>query len=174
MLTVLVGGARSGKSALATELAARSGRPVVFVATATAADAEMADRIRRHRAERPAGWTTVEAPVDVGGALDAADDAACVVVDCLSLWTMNVFAEPEGAVLARVAEQVARARARSGPTIVVANEVGSGIVPSDAASRRYRDLLGRVNAAWSRAADRAYLVVAGRTLALQDPTELAP
>ena len=174
MLTVLIGGARSGKSALAVDLAARSGRSVVFVATATRSDDEMADRIDRHRAERPADWRTIEAPVDLVRALDVADDAACVVVDCLSLWTMNVFAEDDVTVLGRVADQVARARARSGPTVVVGNEVGTGIVPGDPSSRRYRDLLGRVNAAWSRAADRAFLVVAGRVLALDDPTDLAP
>lgn len=174
MITVLIGGARSGKSALAVDLAARSGRPVVFVATATRSDDEMAERIDRHRAERPADWRTIEAPVDLVRALDVADDAACVVVDCLSLWTMNVFDDDDATVLARVADQVARARARSGPTIVVGNEVGTGIVPGDPASRRYRDLLGRVNAAWSRVADRAFLVVAGRVLALDDPTDLAP
>ena len=175
MLTVLIGGARSGKSALAVDLATRSGRSVVFVATATRSDDEMADRITRHRAERPADWRTIEAPVDLVRALDEADDDACMVVDCLSLWTMNVFAADDDAtVLGRVADQVARTRARSGPTIVVGNEVGTGIVPGDPASRRYRDLLGRVNAAWSRAADRAFLVVAGRVLALDDPAGLTP
>lgn len=174
MLTVLLGGARSGKSALAVDLAARSGRPVAFVATATRSDAEMAGRIDRHRDERPSDWRTIEAPVDLVAALDEAGDDACVVVDCLSLWTMNVFSIDDATVLERVADQVARARARSGPTIVVGNEVGSGIVPGDPASRRYRDLLGRINAAWSRAADRAFLVVAGRVLALDDPADLAP
>lgn len=174
MLTVLVGGARSGKSALAVDLAARSGRPVVFVATATVGDEEMADRIARHRAERPADWTTVEEPLDLVAAFGRAGDDACVVVDCLSLWTMNAVDRSDGEVLALVGEQVARAHRRVGPTIVVGNEVGSGIVPGDPATRRYRDLLGRVNAAWARAADRAFLVVAGRVVPLADASTVEP
>lgn len=174
MLTVLVGGARSGKSALAVDLADRSGRPVVFVATATPGDEEMADRIARHRAERPEDWTTVEEPLDLVAAFDRAGDDACVVVDCLSLWTMNAVDRSDDEVLALVAEQVARAHRRVGPTIVVGNEVGSGIVPGDPATRRYRDLLGRVNAAWARAADRAFLVVAGRVVPLADASTVEP
>ncbi len=174
MLTVLVGGARSGKSALAVDLAGRSGRPVVFVATATPGDEEMADRIARHRAERPADWTTVEEPLDLVAAFDRAGDDACVVVDCLSLWTMNAVDRSDDEVLALVSEQVARAHRRVGPTIVVGNEVGSGIVPGDPATRRYRDLLGRVNAAWARAADRAFLVVAGRVVPLADASTVEP
>lgn len=174
MLTVLVGGARSGKSGLAVDLAGRSGCPVVFVATATPGDEEMADRIARHRAERPEDWTTVEEPLDLVTAFDRADDDACVVVDCLSLWTMNAIDRSDDEVLALVGEQVARARRRTGPTIVVGNEVGSGIVPGDPATRRYRDLLGRVNAAWARAADRAFLVVAGRVVPLADASTVEP
>lgn len=174
MLTVLVGGARSGKSALAVDLADRSGRPVVFVATATPGDEEMADRIARHRAERPADWTTVEEPLDLVAAFDRAGDDACVVVDCLSLWTMNAIDRSDDEVLALVGEQVARAHRRVGPTIVVGNEVGSGIVPGDPATRRYRDLLGRVNAAWARAADQAVLVVAGRVVPLADASTVEP
>lgn len=167
MLTVLVGGARSGKSALAVDLAARSGRPVAFIATATADDDEMVARIARHRADRPA-WTTIEEPVDLAAAMSAAGAEWCVVVDCLSLWTMNVFERTDDEVLALVTEHVAKARARPGPTIVVGNEVGSGIVPGDPMSRRFRDLLGQVNAVWSRAADQALLAVAGRVLRLDD------
>lgn len=174
MLTVLVGGARSGKSALAVDLADRSGRPVVFVATATPGDEEMADRIARHRAERPEDWTTVEEPLDLVAAFDRTGDDACVVVDCLSLWTMNAIDRSDDEVLALVGEQVARAHRRVGPTIVVGNEVGSGIVPGDPATRRYRDLLGRVNAAWARAADRAFLVVAGRVVPLAEASTVEP
>lgn len=173
MLTVLIGGARSGKSSLAVDLATRSGRDVVFVATATSSDDEMADRIARHRAARPAHWRTVEAPTELVPCLEAAGDA-CVVIDCLSLWTLNVFADDDAMVLDRVADQVVHARARAAPTIVVGNEVGTGLVPGDPDSRRYRDLLGRVNAAWARAADQAFLVVAGRVVSLGDPAELAP
>ena len=155
MLTLLIGGARSGKSSLALELAAGE---VVFVATAEAGDAEMAARIDAHRAERPESWATVEAPRDLAGALRAAPADACVVVDCLTLWVANTMDEDA----AREAASVAASR--RGDTIVVTNEVGMGIVPANELAREYRDLLGRVNALWADAADRVLLVVAGRTL----------
>jgi adenosylcobinamide kinase/adenosylcobinamide-phosphate guanylyltransferase len=90
-LTLLVGGARSGKSTLALGRARRSGAPVVFVATAEARDAEMAERIARHRAERDAGWATIEAPVDLAGALSGVSAETCVIVDCRTLWVAHLF-----------------------------------------------------------------------------------
>ena len=160
-LTVLIGGARSGKSALAVRLAAETGRPVTFVATGEARDAEMAERVAAHRAERPAEWSTVEEPVDLRGALERAPANDTVVVDCLSLWVANLLErglEP--------GEAAAAAAARSAPTIAVTNEVGLGIVPMTELGRAYRDLLGRENAAWVAASDRALFVVAGRALEL--------
>jgi adenosyl cobinamide kinase/adenosyl cobinamide phosphate guanylyltransferase len=164
-LVVLLGGARSGKSQLAQRLA---GESATLIATAAALDEEMAERIRRHRAERPAGWTTVEETLDVGGALAAVGPDRPVVVDCLSLWAANLLeAGWEDAAVEREAETVAAAAAaRPGTTIAVSNEVGLGVVPVSALGRRYRDVLGRVNASWAEAADRALLVVAGRTLEL--------
>ena len=164
-LVVLLGGARSGKSQLAQRLA---GESATLIATAAALDEEMAERIRRHRAERPAGWTTVEETLDVGGALAAVGPDRPVVVDCLSLWAANLLeAGWEDAAIEREAETVAAAAAaRPGTTIAVSNEVGLGVVPVSALGRRYRDVLGRVNASWADAADRALLVVAGRTLEL--------
>ena len=163
-LVFLLGGARSGKSALALGLAAESGAPVVFVATGEAGDEEMAERIERHRRERPQHWTTVEEPVELGRALTAAPAGAAVVVDCLSLWVANLLE------LADVEEEAARvaaaAAARPGLTVAVTNEVGLGIVPDNELARRYRDVLGRVNAIWADAADEAYFVVAGRALRL--------
>lgn len=156
-LVVYVGGARSGKSRLAVERARAEGAPVVFVATGEARDAEMADRIARHRAERPAEWQTVEEPLDLERALRDAPPGATVIVDCLSLWVAN-GGRGDGAVEA--------AAARDGLTIAVTNEVGLGIVPDNALARAYRDDLGRVNAAWAAAADEALFVVAGRTLRL--------
>jgi adenosyl cobinamide kinase/adenosyl cobinamide phosphate guanylyltransferase len=165
-LVVLLGGARSGKSLLAQRLA---GDPATLIATATALDEEMAERIRRHRAERPAGWTTVEEPLDVGGALAGVEPDRALVVDCLSLWTANLMeAGWEDAAVEREAETVAAAAAsRPGTTIAVSNEVGMGVVPVSELGRRYRDVLGRVNASWAGAADRALLVVAGRALELE-------
>lgn len=163
-LTFLVGGARAGKSALAVRRARGFGGPVVFVATAEPRDAEMAERIARHREERDPGWETVEAPIDLGGALTAAPAAACVVVDCLTLWVANLLERDEAEVVALAAGAARLAAERPGPTIAVSNEVGMGVVPASALGRRYRDLLGRVNAVWADAASEAALVVAGRPL----------
>jgi adenosyl cobinamide kinase/adenosyl cobinamide phosphate guanylyltransferase len=173
-LVVLLGGARSGKSSLAVELARRPGGPVVVVATAEARDEEMAERIRAHRAERPPEWETVEEPLDVDAALRRIDDGATVVVDCLSLWVANALErdETDRDVEQRARATAAFAQARSGLTIAVSNEVGLGIVPGSALGRRYRDVLGRVNTAWAAAADDAALVVAGRLLRLEPPNVL--
>lgn len=167
-LIVLLGGARSGKSQLALDLAARGDGPVTFIATAEARDDEMAERIARHRAERPAGWTTIEEPVALEAAVAGAPADACVIVDCLSLWLSNLFEQgfdPEQCERA-VAAAAATAAARTATTIVVSNEVGLGIVPTTPLGRDYRDLLGRVNQSWVAAADAAALVVAGRALRL--------
>jgi adenosyl cobinamide kinase/adenosyl cobinamide phosphate guanylyltransferase len=169
-LTLLIGGARSGKSALALRRARSHGGPVVFVATAEPRDTEMAGRIARHRDERPASWTTVEAPLDLVGALEGAPAHACVIVDCLSLWVANLMEQGKGdeAVLHDAREAGRLAAARPAPTIAVTNEVGLGVVPASALGRRYRDLLGQVNAAWADLAPQAALVVAGRPLLLMD------
>ncbi len=173
MLIVLLGGARSGKSDLAVRLAERQTTPVVFIATAEAGDGEMAARIARHRSERPAGWETIEAPVELAEAIAAAPAECAVIVDCLTLWTTNVLAAHEPTEIERLAEAgAAVARRRSGLTIVVSNEVGLGIVPDNVLARSYRDVLGRVNAIWADAADRALLLVAGRALPLADPWDL--
>lgn len=173
-LVLLLGGARSGKSALAVELARRSDRDVVFVATAEAGDDEMRVRIARHRAERPEHWKTVETPTDVGGALEAAAVDDCLVIDCLSLWVANLLESGASAaeIEACAAANATAAAARAGPTIAVTNEVGLGIVPPTPLGRCYRDLMGRVNTVWARAADDALFVVAGRVLPLAEPLGL--
>lgn len=170
--TFLTGGARSGKSALAVRRAARSGLPVIFVATGQARDVEMSDRIARHQAERPAGWATVEAPLELTRDVAALPGQHCVIIDCLSLWVSNLMeaGEDEPDILARAQDLAAWATAYPGQVLVVTNEVGLGIVPMHPLSRDYRDRLGRVNATLARSADLAQLVVAGRTLTL-DPWE---
>jgi len=170
-LTLLLGGARSGKSTLAVRRAKAAGAPVVFVATAEARDDEMAARIARHRAERPAHWQTVEAPLDLADALRRAFPDDVVVVDCLSLWVSNLLETglTDDDLQRRTEEVAALAAARTGATIAVSNEVGMGIVPMHELGRRYRDVLGRVNATWAEVADEAVLVVAGRALALEAP-----
>jgi adenosyl cobinamide kinase/adenosyl cobinamide phosphate guanylyltransferase len=167
-LTLLLGGARSGKSRLAVRLAQEPGAPVVYVATGERRDEEMRERIEQHRAERPAGWTTVEEPLELVRAIRDAPDDTTVVVDCLSLWVANALERgPADEVEALGAAAAEAAAARRGLTIAVSNEVGLGIVPMHPLGRAYRDLLGRVNADWCEAADDAYFVVAGRTLALE-------
>jgi adenosyl cobinamide kinase/adenosyl cobinamide phosphate guanylyltransferase len=170
----LVGGARSGKSDLAVELAAASGAPVTFVATATASDDDLVDRIRRHREERPAGWATVEAPLEVGAAVSSVADDATVVIDCLTLWLSNAMAagRQEPAIVAEAAELARQLAARSGWSIVVSNEVGLGVHPPTELGRRYRDALGRVNRQVAAMAGRSLLLVAGRGLELRDPLRL--
>jgi adenosylcobinamide kinase / adenosylcobinamide-phosphate guanylyltransferase len=171
MLTVLLGGARSGKSSLAIDLARQTGRPVTYIATGEPLDAEFAARIDRHRAERPATWQTIEEPTELEAALAQPVDRAAVIIDCLTLWVANLCGRDltEEAILGRASGVATLASHRTSPVIVVTNEVGSGIVPADALSRSYRDVLGRVNACFAAHADAAFLVVAGRVLPLVEP-----
>ena len=172
MLHLLLGGARSGKSALAIRWGRAYAGPVTFVATAESGDDEMARRIARHRAERPSGWTTVEEPRAVAAAVRAADPRALVIVDCLTLWLSNVIEQHPDDILAAARGIIAAAQDRDAVTVVVSNEVGWGIVPADPATRRYRDLLGEINATFAAHADRALLLVAGRALALGTAPDL--
>ena len=130
----------------------------------------MEERIRRHRAERPSGWTTVEETIELGAALAKVGLQSSVVVDCLSLWVANLLEAgwADGAVEATAGSVAGAAAGRAGLTVAVSNEVGMGIVPVTALGRRYRDVLGRVNASWVEAADRALLVVAGKAIPLVD------
>jgi adenosylcobinamide kinase / adenosylcobinamide-phosphate guanylyltransferase len=169
-LTLLLGGARSGKSRLAVQAAEEWGGPVLFVATGNAGDAEMAARIERHRAERPAEWETLEEPTALVDALRGADPGSCVVVDCLSLWIANLLEAgwDDESVEAEATSAAALAAEREAPTVVVSNEVGLGIVPTTPLGRRYRDLLGRVNGVFAAAADDPIFIVAGRKLRLEE------
>jgi adenosylcobinamide kinase / adenosylcobinamide-phosphate guanylyltransferase len=171
-MTLLTGGASSGKSRAAVGLAVASGRPVTLVATAEARDEEMAARIARHRAERPLTWRVREEPIDVVGAVARAGDDV-VIVDCLTLWVSNLLgAERADEEIDALAREAATACAeRRAPTIVVTNEVGSGIVPMHPVGRRYRDVLGGVNATFAGAAAQVALMVAGRAVVLQDASD---
>jgi adenosylcobinamide kinase / adenosylcobinamide-phosphate guanylyltransferase len=167
-LVVLIGGARSGKSALALERAA-SAADIVFLATGEARDEEMGARIERHRRERPDHWETVEEPVALRESIESADPGACLVVECLTLWVANVVeaGRTDDEIEAETTAAARAAAARPGATLVVTNEVGLGVVPDTPLGRRYRDVLGRVNAVFVSAADEAVLVVAGRAISLQ-------
>ena len=175
MLTVILGGARSGKSALAEDLGRRSGGAVTYVATCPrlAGDDELARRIERHRADRPSGWSTIEEELDLADAIERAADTF-LVVDCLTLWVGNLqfHGHDEHAVLTASRRALDAIGGRTADTVVVSNEVGLGIVPADAMTREYRDLLGRVNSAWVAAADRALFLVGGRAIPLHDPHDL--
>jgi adenosyl cobinamide kinase/adenosyl cobinamide phosphate guanylyltransferase len=167
-LTLLIGGARSGKSSLAVQRAA-SAEPVVFIATGEAGDEEMAARIETHRAERPPEWTTVEEPVEIRAALEASSSESFVILDCLSLWVSNLIGRDwdDEAIETEAARVAKTAASRRAPTVVVTNEVGLGVVPATPLGRRYRDVLGRVNADFAETADEAFFVVVGRALRLE-------
>jgi adenosylcobinamide kinase / adenosylcobinamide-phosphate guanylyltransferase len=161
-LTLVLGGARSGKSRHAEALVTAAGPPWVYVATAQAGDAEMAARIAHHRARRGAGWHTIEAPHDLAAAIAAAPTGR-LLVDCLTLWLTNrMLAEAD--IEAETGELEAALSSRKVPVMVVSNEVGSGIVPDNALARRFVDLQGRLNQRIAARADRVVLVVAGLPL----------
>jgi adenosylcobinamide kinase / adenosylcobinamide-phosphate guanylyltransferase len=182
-LILVLGGVRSGKSSYAERLASHyaAAEPVLYLATAEAIDGEMADRIAAHRADRPSHWLTIEAPLDVAGAIDPVPATPVVLLDCLTVLTSNwlLAAHPELLVAepgrspelpvssidpeAEVQGQLDRllAEFRDRCLIVVSNEVGMGIVPPYPLGRQYRDMLGRLNQGLARRADFVYLMVAG-------------
>jgi adenosylcobinamide kinase / adenosylcobinamide-phosphate guanylyltransferase len=184
-LILILGGARSGKSAFAERLAASSGQPVAFIATATASDDEMRARIARHRASRPRDWHTLEEPLDLASAVHHASELADVLLlDCVTLWLGNVLLQesghPEkdnqgeeefdtasklfdGRALKEIEALLAVVKSLSPrkTLIAVTNEVGLGIVPAYPLGILYRDTLGYVNQRLAQAADRVYLMVAG-------------
>jgi adenosylcobinamide kinase/adenosylcobinamide-phosphate guanylyltransferase len=171
-LILVLGGARSGKSAFAQRLAReRGGDRVLFVATAEAGDEEMAARIAAHRRDRPAGWRTLEAPLHAGEAIAArVADADVVVLDCLTLLVSNVLltlgeapdeADADRAVMAEVESLLTAIGGTAATFIVVSNEVGLGLVPDNPLGRLYRDLLGRANQALAAQAAHVYFLVAG-------------
>ena len=164
---LVLGGARSGKSAYALKLAEAYSPERLYLATAAPGDEEMAARIARHRAERGRGWTTVEEPLEVAGALGAeARPGRVIVVDCLTLWLSNLvlMGRDPGPAVAALADAI---RALSGPAILISNEVGMGIVPEHRLGREFRDWQGRANQEIARACGAAILVVAGLPLRLK-------
>lgn len=167
---LILGGARSGKSRFAETLAAESGLAVTYIATAEAGDQEMAERIERHRGERPTGWTTVEEPTALGRALRAhADSNVCVVVDCLTLWLSNLMAHGDAAMGRELDELSRTLPLLRGTILLVSNEVGLGIVPDNPLARRFRDEAGRLNQALAGQCERVTFVAAGLPMPLKGP-----
>ena len=165
-LTLVLGGARSGKSCYAETIVAAHPPPWIYVATAEPLDDEMKGRIAAHRARRGAAWRVVEAPRDIASAIACAPAGAAVLVDCLTLWLSNlVLADADiDAESDRLDDALAQA---SGPVVLVSNEVGSGIVPNNALARRFRDAQGRLNQRIAVRADRVVLMVAGLPLVVK-------
>lgn len=166
-IVLVLGGARSGKSRLAETLVMTSGLEPVYIATAEAGDAEMAERIAHHRARRSRAWRTVEIPDGLEAALAVeAGVGRAVLVDCLTLWLSNIM--HEGADLEHRGEALCEAVGRTrGLVVMVSNEVGLGLVPQTPLGRRFRDAQGRLNQAVARVADRVIFVAAGLPLYLK-------
>ncbi|TAJ19636.1 MAG: bifunctional adenosylcobinamide kinase/adenosylcobinamide-phosphate guanylyltransferase [Dehalococcoidia bacterium] len=175
----VTGGARSGKSSYAERLAASLGTLVTYIATLEPLDGEMRARIARHQVQRPAAWRTIEAPRTPLAAARSAEAGDTILLDCLSLWVSNRLldlrdeapspADVDALEISLVSENRALLEClalREGTSVIVSNEVGSGLVPEYALGRAYRDLLGRINQQVSETAERAWLLVAGRALEL--------
>ena len=174
-MTLLLGGARAGKSRYALELASRLGRRVLYVATADGLDAEMNARIEAHRASRPSGWRTLEAREEIGPTIEAAiGDADMVIVDCMTLLVSNLaggddpdVAAWEKRVVSELESLTLFARKAAARFIIVSNEVGLGIVPVNPLARAYRDVLGLANQMLARNAADVYFLVAGLPICLK-------
>jgi adenosylcobinamide kinase / adenosylcobinamide-phosphate guanylyltransferase len=178
---LILGGARSGKSRMAVEMAQKRGGHVLFVATAEALDDEMTQRIAAHRSSRPAGWKTLEATSHIGNRITrSGDKAQTVIVDCVTLLVNNIFGQCgekadaaciEKAVESEIKELFNCIDKSEALFIIVSNEVGLGIIPADKVSRMYRDILGRANQMLAAYADEVYLLVAGLPVAIKKPGE---
>jgi adenosylcobinamide kinase/adenosylcobinamide-phosphate guanylyltransferase len=174
-ITLVLGGARSGKSRYAQQIASRFER-VTFIATGRAGDAEMRRKIARHRGERPAAWKSVEAPLNLDQTIRSESQKADVVlVDCLTLYVANVMGAKKSSKSdpTKHIEEVCDAiRASKASVVAVSNEVGSGIVPAYRSGRVYRDFLGQVNQGLAQIADKVVLMVAGVPIAVKDANSL--
>lgn len=185
MRELILGGARSGKSALAERRATDSGLEVIYIATAEAGDAEMARRIAHHRARRPASWNTLECPLTLATALaEQARHNRCLVVDCLTLWLSNLLFAGRAAKQAEAGDAIdcplltketdallGSVPSLPGQIILVSNEVGCGLVPPNALARLFTDEQGRLNQRMAAACDNVTLVAAGLPMALKTTPE---
>ena len=169
MKELILGGARSGKSAFAQRRAIASGLEVVYLATAQAGDAEMAERIARHRAARPGDWGLVEEPLALAAALCVhAAPNRCLLVDCLTLGLSNLLAAGDNTLTAETQALRTVLPALPGHLLLVSNEVGQGIVPTNPLARRFRDETGLLHQTVADCCDRVSFVIAGLPLTLKD------
>ena len=173
-LVLILGGARSGKSDFAQSYAENQSVRVLFVATAEAGDDDMARRIEAHRKSRPSNWDTLEEPISLESAIRAvSQDYETILIDCLTLWVSNLLIRNEKAsnieslILDQAKNLLELHQATNATCIVVSNEVGLGLVPSNELGRRFRDALGRVNQLFASRADKAYLMISGLALDLK-------
>ena len=166
MSILVTGGARSGKSRYAEQRTRELGSAPVYIATAEAFDAEMADRIAQHQQRRGPEWQTINAPLDLSQALREADGRGPCLVDCLTIWLNNlIFHERD--IAAATQALISVIHKRMDPVILVTNEVGSGIVPENALARRFRDEAGRMNQTMAEAVDEVYVSISGIPLKLK-------
>lgn len=174
MITLVLGGARSGKSRYAEQLAQATQKPVLYIATATASDAEMAARIAHHQQQRPADWKLCECPLDLIARIEAeAQKPQTILVDCLTLWLNNqLFHFPSQHFPELFDELVKKLESANADIIVVANEVGLGIIPLGEISRTFVDEAGRLNQRIAQVADQVFFIAAGLPLCLKDVTNL--
>lgn len=167
--SLILGGIRSGKSAHAEAAATHSGRAITYVATATAGDGEMAQRIREHQARRPEHWGLVEESLALGRVLRAhTDKAPCLLIDCMSLWLSNLLEAGERTAESEISDFRQALADYPGPVVIVSNEVGLSTVAMDALTRRFTDRLGWLNQELASQCHQVLLVAAGLPLTLKD------
>ncbi len=169
-VTFITGGARSGKSRFAEELAFRHGEPLLYIATAGCGDGEMATRIERHQERRGSAWQTIEEQYDLAGVISGHDGwFKAILVDCVTLWLTNLLLkyEDKSAVLKEVSRTTALFSALKTPLFLVSNEVGMGIIPDNPLGRTFCDLSGEANELLAAAADEVYVTFSGLPLKLK-------
>jgi adenosylcobinamide kinase/adenosylcobinamide-phosphate guanylyltransferase len=176
-ITLITGGARSGKSRYAQDMAAKAGVPVLFVATAEAGDEDMRKRIEAHKKSRPADWATLEVTSHIGNQIaENIGQAKIIIVDCITLLVNNIFMgyddtidtdTAEKWVMTEIEELIDCMDRKKADFIIVTNETGLGIVPADRISRLYRDILGRANQRLAQRADDVYMLIAGMPLSIK-------
>lgn len=169
----IIGGARSGKSSFALQLAKSIGRKVAFIATAQAGDEEMLKRIQIHKQDRPDEWTTIEEPLDVASAIDSAKGNDVVIIDCVTLLISNLLCSTENFddvswIFKKIEKMIKSVKEFIGTVIIISNEVGMGIVPENRLAREFRDMAGKANQMIASSADKVYFCFSGIPILIKD------